>query len=166
MLPPTPYRYSVPPMYSKAEAAQRRQAFWTALGQYMAPVPAADGQPTHWINYRTGVKGVRFRLHADQRSAAIAIELTHPDAAIRKVFYEQFRELKPALEEALGEAWTWEPTALDEPGQPLARISQELPNANLFEQADWPRLISFFKPRLIALDAFWNGYGWTFEDLL
>ena len=154
-------------MYSKAEAAQRRQAFWTALGQYMAPVPAADGQPTHWINYRTGIKHVSFRLHADQRGARIAIELTHPDATVREVFYEQLRELQPALEEALGEAWTWEPAAApDDHGQPLARVFQELPHANLFEQADWPRLISFFKPRLIGLDAFWHGHGWVFEGLL
>ncbi|MBC7448305.1 MAG: DUF4268 domain-containing protein [Hymenobacteraceae bacterium] len=153
-------------MYSKAEAAQRRQAFWTALGQYMAPVPAAAGEPTHWINYRTGLKHVYFRLHADQRHARIAIELLHPDAAVREVFYEQLAELKPALEEVLGEPWTWEPATTDTHGQPLARVSQELSGANLFEQADWPRLISFFKPRLIGLDAFWNGNKWAFEELL
>ncbi len=152
-------------MYSKAEAAHRRQAFWTALGQYMAPVPAADGAPTNWINYRTGVKGVRFRLEADQRRATIGLELTHADAAVREVFYDQLLEFKSALEEALGERWTWEPAATDEHGQPLARVSAELPDANMFEQADWPRLISFFKPRLIGLDAFWNGYQWAFEDL-
>ncbi len=153
-------------MYSKAEAAQRRQAFWTALGQYMAPVPAADGEPTNWINYRTGIKHVYFRLHADQRNARIAIELTHPDPAVREIFYEQLAELRPALEEAVGEVWTWDPATADAHGQLLARVSQELAGANLFEQADWPRLISFFKPRLIGLDAFWHGSGWAFESLL
>ena len=153
-------------MYSKAEAAHRRQAFWTALGQYMAPVPAADGGPTHWLNYRTGVKHVQIRLYADQRSAAISLELTHPDAAIRALFYEQLQELRPALEEAVGEPWIWDAAATTDHGQPLARVGQELPAANLFEQADWPRLISFFKPRLIGLDAFWHGYRWAFEELL
>ncbi|RZK28608.1 MAG: DUF4268 domain-containing protein, partial [Hymenobacter sp.] len=45
-------------MYSKAEATQLRQAFWTTFGQYMAPVPSAEGWPTNWINYKTGLKHV------------------------------------------------------------------------------------------------------------
>lgn len=153
-------------MYSKAEAAQRRQAFWAALGQYMAPVPNANGEPTNWINYRTGVKGVRFRMMADQRRATIGIECTQPDAGVREVFFDQLVELRPALEEHLGEPWTWEPDATDEHGHPLVRVFAELPNANHFERDDWPRLISFFKPRLIGLDAFWQGYQWAFESLL
>jgi hypothetical protein len=30
-------------MYKKGEASQLRQAFWTAFGQYVAPVPSAEG---------------------------------------------------------------------------------------------------------------------------
>jgi hypothetical protein len=153
-------------MYSKADAARRRQAFWTALGQYMAPVPDAAGERTSWINYRTGVKHVQFRLYADQRGALIALEFAHPDAAVRAVFFEQLGEYRAALEAALdGEAWTWEPVATNEQGQPLARVAARLPGANLFEPTDWPALISFFKPRLIGLDRFWYGYRWAFEEL-
>ena len=83
-------------MYSKAEVTQLRQAFWTALGQYMAPVPSAEGDTTNWINYKTGLKNVYFRMQADNRRASIAIELTHPDAGIRELFWEQFLELKNA----------------------------------------------------------------------
>ena len=107
-------------MYSKAETNQLRQAFWTAFGQYMAPVPSAEGGPTHWINYKTGLKHVYFRMQADNRQATIAIELTHPDAGIRELFFEQFREVKIVLHEALGEDWTWDPAATDAHGQPLA----------------------------------------------
>ena len=95
-------------MYSKAEVARLRQAFWTALGQYMAPVPSAEGETTNWINYKTGVKHVYFRMQADKRQASIGIELTHPDAGIRELFWEQFLELRTLLHETLGEDWTWE----------------------------------------------------------
>ena len=152
-------------VYSKAETTQLRQAFWTAFGQYMAPVPAAEGGPTHWINYKTGLKHVYFRMQADNRQATIAIELTHPDAGIRELFFEQFREVKTVLHEALGEDWTWDPAATDAHGQPLARIYRELRPVNLFDQNDWPALISFFKPRMIALDAFWADAQWSFEAL-
>ena len=152
-------------MYSKAEASQLRQAFWTTFGQYMAPIPSADGWPVSWVNYKTGLRGVHFRLHADNRRAHLAIELTQADAGVRELFYEQFVELKPLLHAALGEEWTWEPAATTEHGQPLSRIYRELAPANLFSRDDWPALISFFKPRLLALDAFWSGAQYAFEEL-
>ncbi|GAA4376640.1 DUF4268 domain-containing protein [Hymenobacter koreensis] len=152
-------------MYSKIEAAHLRQAFWTTFGQYMQPVPSAEGVPTNWINYKTGLKHVYFRLHADGKQARIAIEITHPDAGLRELFFEQFRELKAMLEETTGEAWTWAPEAEDANGQPIARIYQELVPANLFNRDDWPRLISFFKPRLMALDEFWSTAQYAFEEL-
>ena len=131
----------------------------------MAPVPSAEGGPTHWINYKTGLKHVYFRMQADNRQAIIAIELTHPDAGIRELFFEQFQEVKAVLHEALGEDWTWDPAATDAHGQPLARIYRELRPVNMLDQNDWPALISFFKPRLMALDAFWADAQWSFEAL-
>ena len=152
-------------MYSHAEAARLRHAFWTALGQYLAPVPGAEGEPVNWLNYRTGLKDVYFRMRADPRQARIGIELTHADAGIRALFFAQFEELKTLLHDALGETWTWEPHALDEQGQPLARIGTVLAPAHVLNRADWPALISFFKPRLLALDAFWADAQWSFAGL-
>ena len=152
-------------MYSKAEVNQLRQAFWTAFGQYMAPVPSAEGDTTNWINYKTGLKHVYFRMQADNHRATIAIELAHPDAGIRELFFEQFMEVRTVLHETLGEKWTWQPDATDAQGVPFSRIYTELSPVNLFNREDWPALISFFKPRLIALDAFWTDAQYTFEAL-
>lgn len=152
-------------MYSKAEVTHLRQAFWTAFGHYMASVPSAEGGPANWINYKTGLKHVYFRLRADHHRATIAIELTHPDAGIRELFFAQFEEVKTMLLDAQGEPWTWEAHATDAQGAPLSRIYQELHPVNLLNRDDWPALISFFKPRLIALDAFWTEAQWAFEAL-
>lgn len=152
-------------MYSKAEASQLRQAFWTTFGQYMSPIRSVDGWPTNWVNYKTGLKGVQFKMHADNRRASIAIELTQPDAGVRELFYEQFLALRTLLHEALGEEWTWEAEAENEHGQPLSRIYKELTPANVFNRDDWPALISFLKPRLIALDTFWQDSQYAFEEL-
>jgi len=152
-------------VYSKAEASQLRQAFWTTFGQYMSPVQSFDGWPVNWVNYKTGVKGVQFKMHADNRRASLAIELTQNDAGIRELFFEEFLALKTLLHETLGEEWTWEPQAENEHGQQLSRIYKELTPANVFNRDDWPALISFFKPRLIALDEFWSGAQYAFEEL-
>jgi hypothetical protein len=152
-------------MYTKAEASQLRQAFWTTFGQYMQPVPAAEGEPVNWVNYKTGMKHLYFRMQADNRQATIAIEMTQPDAGIRELFFEQFLELKTLLHETLGEEWTWELEATDANGLPLTRIYRELRPANVFNRESWPALISFFKPRIVALDAFWVDARYTFEAL-
>ncbi|MBD2714559.1 DUF4268 domain-containing protein [Hymenobacter sp. BT646] len=152
-------------MYSKTEVTQLRQAFWTTFGQYMAPVPSAEGVPTNWINYKTGLKHVYFRMQADGRRATISIELTHPDVGVRELFFEQFLELKTLLHETLGETWRWEADAVDTNGQPLSRIFTELTPVNLFSRDDWPALISFFKPRLMALDEFWSNAQYAFDAL-
>jgi hypothetical protein len=81
-------------MYSKQEAAQLRQEFWTAFGQYMSPVLSAEGEKVNWVNYKTGEKDIRFRMSADNKTAEIAIELTHKDAGIQQLYFDQFVELK------------------------------------------------------------------------
>lgn len=69
------------------------------------------------------------------------------------------------LEETTGETWIWEAEAQDANGQTLSRIYQELKPVNLFNRDDWPQLISFFKPRLVALDEFWSTAQYAFDEL-
>jgi hypothetical protein len=152
-------------MYTKEQASQLRQAFWTTFGQYMSPIPSAEGGRVNWLNYNTGLKQVFFRMKADQKVASIGIELTQPDTEIQEIFFEQFTALKLLLHEAMGEAWTWALHDQDENGKTVSRIYQQLPGVNVFNREDWPTLISFLKPRLIALDAFWADAQYSFESL-
>jgi hypothetical protein len=152
-------------MYTREQASQIRQAFWTAFGQYMSPVLSAEGLRTNWINYKTGLKHVYFKMEADKKKASIAIELTHPDAGIQELFFEQFAELKQVLHGFLEEEWEWELHTADENGKTVSRIYKEIAGVSVFNQDDWPELISFFKPRIIALDEFWSNAVYSFDDL-
>lgn len=152
-------------MYSRQEASQLRQAFWTTFGQYMAPQPSAEGARTNWVNYKTGEKHLTFTLEAGSKGALIGITLSHPDAGIRELYYEQLEQLKALLHGTLGEAWTWSALDQDEHGRPVSRVYTELPGVSVFRQEDWPALIQFFKPRIIALDEFWTGAKYQFEAL-
>ncbi|UPL48338.1 DUF4268 domain-containing protein [Hymenobacter sublimis] len=152
-------------MYSKAEAAQLRHAFWTTFGQYMAPVPSAEGEPVNWINYRTGLKHVQLRMRTENRRASVGLELLHPDADIRALQFEQLQALHNMLPAVPGQEWEWQPEA-EENGQLLSRVQQELCGVSPLNREDWPALISFFKPRLIALDEFWSQARYPLEDLM
>jgi hypothetical protein len=150
-------------MYSKDQASQIKQAFWTAYGQYMSPVLSAEGMRTNWINYKTGVKHIYFKMQADKSSASIAIEISHPDPELQQLFFEQFAAYKTMLHSALGEEWDWQLHATDEYGKTVSRIITTLSPVNIFQKEDWPKLISFFKPRIIALDEFWSDAKFAFE---
>jgi hypothetical protein len=153
-------------MYSRQEASQLRQEFWTAFGQYMAPLPSADGLKVNWVNYKTGIKDIYFRMNADNRKASISIDITHKDTGVQALYYEQFQQLKLPLQEALGESWNWQLHTPDEWGNQFSRIYIELPGVNIFKREDWPELISFFKPRIRALDEFWSMAKYSFEALM
>ena len=81
-------------MYSKEEASKLRQQFWITFGKYMKPIPSAEGLPINWVNYKTGVKHIYFRMNAEQKQTSIAIAITHADLATRILFYEQFLAFK------------------------------------------------------------------------
>lgn len=150
-------------MYSKEQASTIKQAFWTAFGQYMALQPTADGGKVNWINYKTRIKHLYFRMNADQRSARISIEIGHPDLAIQALMFEQFEAYRNILKEQLGEEWEWSLHAQDDYGKTISVISKTINEVNIFKQEDWPALISFFKPRIMSLDEFWSDARYSFD---
>ena len=95
-------------------------------------------------------------MQADQQSAFIAIELSDPDPGMQELIFEQFLAFRPILNDCLHEEWEWQLHVQDENYKTVSRIIKTLPYVNIFKQEDWPKLISFFKPRIIALDQFWN----------
>ena len=152
-------------MYSKAEGSALRRDFWTAFGQYMQPVSSAEDAPVNWLNYKTGEKGIGFRMQADNTKATIAIELSHKDEEIRQLYFEKFEHLKKILFDILVEEWIWKFNCLDDFGKSTGRIYAELNGVNIYNKNDWSTLISFFKPRIIALDIFWTNAKYSFEAL-
>lgn len=152
-------------MYSRAETAKIRKDFWTAFGQYMKPVPNAEGLKINWQNYKTGVKQIFFRMKAERGFASIGIELNHKDEEMQELVFGQFQEFKRLLEAEQQEEWDWELHAFDESGNVVSRIQTVLNKVNVMDKNDWPAIISFLKPRIIALDAFWSNIKPAFEDL-
>jgi hypothetical protein len=131
----------------------------------MAPVPSAEGIKVNWSNYKTGLKNVYFRMEANNKKATIAIELTHPDMDIQEIFYEQFDELKNILHSYLNEEWEWALHTRDENKRTVSKIYREISPVSIFNQDHWPALISFFKPRIMALDEFWSNAKYAFDAL-
>ncbi len=152
-------------MFKRDEASRLREEFWTAFGRYMSPVPSAEGMKINWINYRTALKDVYFRMDANQKAAIISISIEHADPGIRELYFQQFEEFKNLVHATLEEEWQWQLNARAGEDKVISRIYKELPNVSVFNRDQWPELISFFKPRIIALDQFWENAKYSFEAL-
>ncbi|MDZ4794894.1 MAG: DUF4268 domain-containing protein [Bacteroidota bacterium] len=142
-------------MYTRQETSLIRQKFWTSFGQYMRPVKGAGGEPTNWINYKTGIRHLYFRMDAGSNLATVAIELRQKDVLLQQQYMEQFQQMKAVLEELTGEAWDWEWLVENNDGSRTSRISKTITGVNIFNEDEWPAIISFLKPRIMALDHFW-----------
>ena len=152
-------------MYSKAETSRIRKDFWIAFGQYMKPVPNAQGRRVNWPNYKTGITDIYFRMKAERGFASVGIEITHADEEFQELIFEQFTQLRKILESCTQEKWDWKLHVENEVGQVISKIEMVKKGVNVMEEKDWPAIISFLKPRIIALDEFWDLVKPGFEDL-
>lgn len=150
-------------MYSKQEASILTQQFWTTLGQYLAPILSAEGEKINWVNYKTGEKDIRFVMTANSKIAKIAIQLSHKAAAIQQQYFEKMLQHRKIIQHITGEEWVWQPFITDCYGKIVSEIFITIENVNVYNKQDWPAIISFLKPRMIALDQFWCEFKYAFE---
>jgi hypothetical protein len=132
----------------------------------MKPIPTAEGQHITWQNYKTGIKGIFFRMRAERDFASIGVEITHPDSDIQELLFGQFEQFKKLLEMETKEPWKWSMHGVDEYGKTVSVIENRLKGVNVMELNDWGAIITFLKPRIIALDRFWCNVRYGFEGLV
>jgi len=130
----------------------------------MKPVPSVSGYRVNWPNYKTGVRDIYFRMKAEQNFASIGIEICHSDIELQELYFDQFVQLKNLFHNSMTEDWEWKLMVINEFGQPISKIEKVLPGINVMEEEFWPEIISFFKPRIIALDEFWDNVKPGFES--
>lgn len=129
----------------------------------MRPLHNAGDEPVNWLNYKTGIKHLYFRMDADNKQANIAIEFRHPDPVLQQHYFEKFQQLEKLFHQSMGESWQWQLHSVDEGDKQVGRISTQLKDVNVFDFNDWPAIISFLKPRMLALDTFWSMVKEGFE---
>lgn len=143
-------------MYTTEQISKQRKKFWTVFGQYMKPVPGATGEAVNWLNYKTGIRNIFFRMDADKQNVSVGIEIQHLTESERMHYFKHFVALKNLLKQTTGYEWQWHAAVVDENGQTISRICQALDNVSVLNETEWPAIIAFLKPRITALDAFWE----------
>ena len=150
-------------MYSKQAASLLTQQFWTAFGQYMAPVLSDEGEKINWVNYKTGIKFIKFPMQSVSNTASIAIEFSHPDVVVLQQQFDLLATFKNQFSEECGNNWQWQKMKPDKQEKMIGSITASIENVSIMNKSDWPEIISFFKSHLISLDKFWSNYKFAFE---
>jgi hypothetical protein len=150
-------------MYTSAELSKIRSDFWTRFGQYMAPVPSASGNTVNWVNYKSGIKHIRFTMDFTKQCAEVWVEFGITETDKRKLIYHTFSQLwqqsHPAAE------WIYYEETVKN-NKLMSAMKASLESVNIFQQESWPRAISFLKERMILLDEFWSENREMFEMLI
>ncbi len=150
-------------MYSRADKSNTKKEFWTSFGMYLKPIPNADGQSINWINYKTGIRHIYFRMDADTKTCSIAVEIKNPITEERIENYNKFAALKNIFNGICGKEWSWIENTYDEDGAAVSKIYTEKQGVNIMKRESWPGIISFLKERIIKLDEFWSVAKVNFE---
>lgn len=145
-------------MYNPQEASQVRQQFWTTLGQYLTPIPSATGLKVNWINYKTGVKAIRFKMDVLPKHAFAGVEI-NGTAETRSDLYRMFLLLK----QDFPHSYTWLEATDNADGKSVSRIYKSLHGFTPLNKAHWPELIAFLKEQIIAFDGFWALHNEVFK---
>ena len=152
-------------MYGKEEAQKLRKEFWTTFGVYMQKHRPLLGNKTRWVNYRTGIRHMYFRLKADNKTAAVSIELQHKDEEIRQLYWEQLCELKTLLTASLPDEYIWDEKQYNDAGMPVSVVYSQIKNVNIYDKNTWKEIFSFFERNMLALDEFWYEFKPIFKQL-
>ena len=152
-------------MFDKEFVKNTKTEFWTSFGKYMRKYKGFEYKRVRWVNYRTGVKDVYFRLEATHEKATFSIDIQHKDDDIRELYYEQFLELKAALHSSLEMELEWIPLAYDEIGWPKCQLKDELEGVSIFNKDDWGSIFQFFEKRMVATHLFWVDFKEVFDQL-
>lgn len=151
-------------MWSKEEARNRKVRFYTNFGVYMKKHVENYDQKIHWVNYRTGVSSVFFKIESDNKTARVCIDIINKDEGLRDLFFEQFQEFKTLLQSEMDEL-IWLKEYYNKTGQINCRIYVETSEFSMNNEAQWGDLYRFFEKNMIALHEFWDNSKDIFIDL-
>ena len=152
-------------MYSKAEASLITQKFWTSFGIYMSPVPSATLEKVNWVNYKTGIKGISFKMDAGKNSAAVMVEIFLKDTMLQHQYFNIFNNFTVEFKKIVGKDWIFHKDYFVEGKRSVSLIIVEKEKVNVFKEEDWPTIISFLKQNMLGIDKFWESYKPAFELL-
>jgi hypothetical protein len=142
-------------MYSKEEAKNVRQQFWTMFGKRY---------DRKWLLYDTKLKDINLKFSFEDRRALVSIDINHDDAIFRAYYYEKLISLKNIMKEDVSEELIFEENYILESGKTISRVFVMYEGVKIQKQTDWPEVYDFFYTYMDRLESFFREYKDFIDD--
>jgi hypothetical protein len=142
-------------MYSKEEAKNVRQQFWTMFGKRY---------DRKWLLYDTKLKDINLKFSFEDRRALVSIDINHDDAIFRAYYYEKLISLKNIMKEEVSDELVFEENYILESGKTISRVFVMYEGVKIQKQTDWPEVYQFFYTYMDRLESFFREYKDVIES--
>lgn len=139
-------------MFSKKEAQQIKQEFWTVFGHAF---------PRKWLLYDTKIKDFSFKFNADSRKAEVSLDIEMKDDLYRNAYYEKIWSLENMLKDYVGD-FNKDEFYTNESGKVFSRYWVELHNVSVYNKDTWREIFEFFVEKMDGFERFYA----DFEDYI
>jgi hypothetical protein len=136
-------------MYSKEEAKNVRQQFWTMFGKRY---------DRKWLLYDTKLKDINLKFSFEDRRALVSIDVNHDDAIFRAYYYEKLISLENIMKEEVSDELVFEENYILESGKTISRVFVMYEGVKIQKQTDWPEVYQFFYTYMDRLESFFREY--------
>ncbi|MGB5981951.1 MAG: DUF4268 domain-containing protein [Nonlabens sp.] len=136
-------------MFSREEAKQVRQDFWTMFGKRY---------DRKWILYNTGIKDFNFKFSFEDRRAMVSIDLVHEDSFYQEYYFEKLESFKSLMQNEISQDLIFDPNYVLPSGKEIARIYLDLEGVKITKKTDWPQVYEFFFTYMDRFEKFYQEY--------
>lgn len=140
-------------MFSKEEAKQVRQDFWTFFGKRYQ---------RKWTLYQTKLKDVVLKFSMEDQRAIVSIDIQHDDQLFRHYYFEKFESFKSVMEEEISQDLIFDKEYKLSSGKLISRIYIFKESVKITRKTDWPAVYEFFHTYMDKMESFF----WEYKDFI
>lgn len=145
-------------MWSKEEAKELRINFWKGFKRYCSRHQIYR----KWVLTGVKIKSTQLKFYADDQKALVLFQIDHKNDLERYRVYECFMSYRKLMAVDCGEDLRWEEDYNGVDERTVSAIYFELPEVNLYREADWEKIYAFFAGKMPLLE---EAY-WEYRDLI
>ncbi len=149
-------------MLSKEELKNYKITFWNEFKTYMSKHRGNSGKRMNWLQYKTDLPDLYFRLETNKNSIRVCFDIQHKDKDIRSIVWEQMGELKQVLINEMEEEGIWNEHHFNEFLPDFCRIYWGKEGLNYLRENDRQAIFEFYEDKLVRFDRFYD----TYKDIL
>ncbi|MGJ8685136.1 MAG: DUF4268 domain-containing protein [Nonlabens sp.] len=140
-------------MYSREEAKEIRQQFWTMFGKRY---------DRKWLLYNTKIKDIVLKFSFEDRRALVSIDIEHDEEFYRDYYFEKLVSLQAILKDEVSQEIILDADYVLESGKHISRAYIMLEGVKIQKKTQWPQVYEFFHEHMDRLETFF----WEYKDFI